>query len=1007
VRAFAHLDGYNDSPELIYSYNIIDRVKDPQFAPNGGTYAGYIDVTITTATAGAKIYYTLDGSTPDITSTEVSNGGIVTISASCTLKSIAVLAGYAPSHVSSSPPFVILPKASRPVILPPSDTFAISAALTITCSTPNSTIYYTTDGSDPTYLSFTFAPNTQIIVDNAGVHTVKAIATSNSMLQSDIAVKVFRILERASPPVYSPLPGNFIANVNLVFNCGEGVISGVVYYSTNAMVTPNTVTSSHVPCESSILLEGPGRFVVRAILTADGKSPSGIVEGIYVITRPKYDTYPVNPNSKLQMHPDVDVYPVAKNLDETTSMKKLYCSKRNVRGRLVKLRNPIGHFDVLQPLHGCGNGLSLPSASGRQYMPYSNKEDSLSSNSLKSLSASGVTPFSGDSDIDNSIYKRHMRFYSTQLQSLTQTELEVWKSNYDSTNKEGCEVVTNAGFFNISSYACFGDIVTNGKVIQTSNRHNVNFGIRNGSFVVGYVEANEVMDTSNPFDSLVSGAVWLVRNGKSYVEESMNSVSGDGEDMSVQSTGSQFATILSARTAIGLNNEGHLMILQVEGESWVRGMSLYEFAQFAIDLGFSSAINLDGGGSATMTVNHSLVSEPSWKCTNYESNIDDDDPITSVSSYRYMYTPQISAEQHYDVALSSTTDYSYRYCEKQVSSITCARSMPPPVENPWDIRKTLPPTVKPTTSPTAKPTTLTTKYPTPAPTPIFDDDDDSFTLDDDTKISPTASPKNVVDDDDLSIPMDDMDDHMKIDDDAPPQDSSYINTTYYSAAEYESLQFQLYEYQIACGILAIAFILSMVYNSSLIWRAKINASNSNVIPPSYPPSNRNGSWDIENPTVEMISSHQGTFQSVLSPKSSVITSFKNIVSDSPNGRGRGSNDQGTSSGGNSWQKKLSKFDFSRDESDGDDGGIDNSERGEDDIETIPLYSSYAPQRIEDEDDQDVGPSQSLLNKHDKKSKKSKHKSSHKGDENLMAVDIDRNSSSLVSKKKSRAKSVVE
>ena len=29
-------------------------------------------------------------------------------------------------------------------------------------------------------------------------------------------------------------------------------------------------------------------------------------------------------------------------------------------------------------------------------------------------------------------------------------------------------------------------------------------------------------------------------------------------------------------------------------------MNLYEFADFAVDLGFVSAVNLDGGGSATM-----------------------------------------------------------------------------------------------------------------------------------------------------------------------------------------------------------------------------------------------------------------------------------------------------------------------------------------------------------------------------------------------------------------------
>jgi hypothetical protein len=61
-----------------------------------------------------------------------------------------------------------------------------------------------------------------------------------------------------------------------------------------------------------------------------------------------------------------------------------------------------------------------------------------------------------------------------------------------------------------------------GQVNQTSNRKNVNFGIRNGNFVTGYVEPTEVLDASRPFDTLISGLGWLVRKGKSYILESLD-----------------------------------------------------------------------------------------------------------------------------------------------------------------------------------------------------------------------------------------------------------------------------------------------------------------------------------------------------------------------------------------------------------------------------------------------------------------------------------------------------
>ena len=50
--------------------------------------------------------------------------------------------------------FTGYPKVKPPEIRPFQSTFAISATLVFTCDTVNATIYYTTDGSDPTLTSF-------------------------------------------------------------------------------------------------------------------------------------------------------------------------------------------------------------------------------------------------------------------------------------------------------------------------------------------------------------------------------------------------------------------------------------------------------------------------------------------------------------------------------------------------------------------------------------------------------------------------------------------------------------------------------------------------------------------------------------------------------------------------------------------------------------------------------------------------------------------------------------
>src|ERR1039458_9658757 len=72
----------------------------PAFNPPAGTYTGAQHVSITDATPGATIYYTTDGTTPTTSSTKYT--GPVAISASTTLKALAVATGYLNSSVATA-----------------------------------------------------------------------------------------------------------------------------------------------------------------------------------------------------------------------------------------------------------------------------------------------------------------------------------------------------------------------------------------------------------------------------------------------------------------------------------------------------------------------------------------------------------------------------------------------------------------------------------------------------------------------------------------------------------------------------------------------------------------------------------------------------------------------------------------------------------------------------------------------------------------------------------------
>ena len=175
-----------------------------------------------------------------------------------------------------------------------------------------------------------------------------------------------------------------------------------------------------------------------------------------------------------------------------------------------------------------------------------------------------------------------------------------------------CVVATNGGFFDQKTTRCIGNLVSDGALVQAGTHQNVQFGITaKHEFIVGYLSEADVesMTAAASVTQLIAGVGWLVRNGRNYVSESLRT-----EDMSVQDTGGNFASIVSARNAIAHDKDGRLMLVAIDGKSWDNGVDLNGMAEVLLKLGAVNAINLDGGGSETALVNGSLVSYPSDRC---------------------------------------------------------------------------------------------------------------------------------------------------------------------------------------------------------------------------------------------------------------------------------------------------------------------------------------------------------------------------------------------------------
>lgn len=84
-------------------------VAKPAASPEAGTYTGIKTVTLSTATAGADIYYTTDGTTPTADSTKYT--GAITVAEDTVIKAVAIKAGWKDSEVLEAAYTIIIPVA--------------------------------------------------------------------------------------------------------------------------------------------------------------------------------------------------------------------------------------------------------------------------------------------------------------------------------------------------------------------------------------------------------------------------------------------------------------------------------------------------------------------------------------------------------------------------------------------------------------------------------------------------------------------------------------------------------------------------------------------------------------------------------------------------------------------------------------------------------------------------------------------------------------------------------
>jgi alpha-tubulin suppressor-like RCC1 family protein len=137
----------------------------PTFSPTPGSFSSAQSVTLATATAGASIRYTLDGSAP--TSSSPLYTGPITVDWTTTMKAGAWKADLLPSAVATGTYTISSTSVAPPTFSPAAGQYTTRKTVTLTSATPGAIIHYTTDGADPTPASPSVASGGTFVVDRA------------------------------------------------------------------------------------------------------------------------------------------------------------------------------------------------------------------------------------------------------------------------------------------------------------------------------------------------------------------------------------------------------------------------------------------------------------------------------------------------------------------------------------------------------------------------------------------------------------------------------------------------------------------------------------------------------------------------------------------------------------------------------------------------------------------------------------------------------------------------
>lgn len=162
----------------------------------------------------------------------------------------------------------------------------------------------------------------------------------------------------------------------------------------------------------------------------------------------------------------------------------------------------------------------------------------------------------------------------------------------------GAKLAVNGDFYGVQNA---GYVIRNGEILRdvpkSDSQEDLVF------YKDGTMEIIEEGDYTAA-ELVEDGATNVLSFGPGLVEDDEIAVNEGDEVSKAKST-------TKPRTAVGYISENHYVFVTVDGRTEEsEGISLYNLAQFMVDIGCTQAYNLDGGGSTTMYYQGEVINLP-------------------------------------------------------------------------------------------------------------------------------------------------------------------------------------------------------------------------------------------------------------------------------------------------------------------------------------------------------------------------------------------------------------